>query len=82
MAIESGSLKDSQKRIVYECPFCHIVYHSKEENIEKHQKTVHAMEDPDLLDPEDFVQQNDESDGEPEISHVDESTTQLQVITN
>ncbi|KAL7028030.1 hypothetical protein ACKWTF_005702 [Chironomus riparius] len=55
MANESGSI--AKKRTVYECPFCHIVYHSKDELID-HQKTVHAMDDPDILDPDDFVQQD------------------------
>lgn len=76
MANESGQLRT--KRVVYECPFCHIVYHSKEEHID-HQKTVHAMEDPDILDPEDFIQQNDDSDSEgqvKEVSYADESMNQ------
>ncbi|KAG5683827.1 hypothetical protein PVAND_013090 [Polypedilum vanderplanki] len=50
MANESGKI--GVKRVIYECPFCHIVYHSKDELID-HQKTVHAIED---VDPDNFIQ--------------------------
>lgn len=70
MANESGQLK--LKRIVYECPLCHIVYQSKDEHI-GHQKTVHAMEDPDILDPEDFIQQDD-GESDIEVLQNEEST--------
>lgn len=68
MANESGNLR--AKQVVYECPFCHIVYHSKEEHI-NHQKTVHAMEDPDILDPEDFIQ-HDYDDGNGDEDEIKE----------
>lgn len=74
MANESGSI--GKKRTIYECPFCHIVYTSKDELID-HQKTVHAMDDPDILDPDDFAQQDysDTNDDTKEIIGDENDTT-------
>lgn len=59
MANESGNLQ--QQKVVYECPFCHIVYHTKEEHVD-HQKTTHAMNDEDILDPDDFIGHEEEEE--------------------
>jgi hypothetical protein len=69
MANETGQLASS--RTSYECPFCHIVYHSKDELID-HSKAVHAVDDPDILDPDDFMQQ-DFSESEETKLQIDES---------
>lgn len=37
---------------VYECPLCHIIYPSRDE-VAEHQKTVHALEDVDVLESDD-----------------------------
>jgi hypothetical protein len=72
MANESGQLRS--KNVVYECPLCHICYHTKEEHID-HQKTVHAMEDPDILDPEDFIQQEYDGSNDADDDEMKENRT-------
>lgn len=70
MANESGSKSVAKK--VYECPFCHIVYHSRDELVD-HQKSVHAIDDPEIMEPEDYIP--DEGDSEMiDIKSVDHVT--------